>query len=166
MDVSVRKARSSPARSVGAPCAGSTTSTGSRSSRTPLALKSGPAKAGPDFVVLRRPPAAYVPATLVVAVELLLSWFGSSSFPLTVAVLLSVPGVVVVTTIVTLALAPFARLPRLQVTVPSLGGDFDVERVQLPWVEETELKWTVAGKGSVTVTPVAGCGPLFVTVSV
>src|SRR6266550_6291135 len=102
--------------------------------------------------------------TVVVAVALLLSGFGSVWFPLTVAVLVSVPGVVVVTTIVMLALAPFARLPRLQVTVPSLG--FVVDRLQLPWVEETELKWTVAGKGSVTVTPVASRGPLLVAVSV
>ena len=73
----------------------------------------------------------------------------------------------VVTTIVMLALAPFARFPRLQVTVPPLGKGFVVaDRVQLPWVEATELKWTLSGKGSVAVTPVASCGPVFVTVSV
>src|SRR5436190_11781105 len=105
--------------------------------------------------------------TVVVAVALLLSGFGSVSFPTTVAVSVSVPGVVVVTTIVMLALAPFARFPRLQVTVPPLGKGFVVaDRVQLPWVEATELKWTLSGKGSVAVTPVASCGPVFVTVSV
>ena len=92
---------------------------------------------------------------------------GSVSFPFTFAVLVSGPGVVAVTTIVMLALAPFARLPTPQVTVPPLGRGFVVvDRVQLPWVVATELKWTLLGKGSVTVTPVASCGPLFVTVSV
>ena len=57
---------------------------------------------------------------------------------ITVAVLVSGPGVVVVTTIWTVALAPFASLPWLQVTVPSFGAVID--RLQLPWVEETELK--------------------------
>ena len=59
--------------------------------------------------------------TVVVEVALLLSGFGSVSFPATVAVLVSVPGVVVVTTILIVALVPFERLPRLQVMVPPLG---------------------------------------------
>jgi hypothetical protein len=82
-------------------------------------------------------------------------------------VFVSVPGVVVVTTIVMLALAPFARLPTLQVTVPSLVGfGFIVERMQVPRVELTELKCRLSDSGSVTVTPVAFPGPLFVTRSV
>src|SRR2546430_2208580 len=105
--------------------------------------------------------------TVVVAVAVLLSGFGSVLFPLTVAVLVSVPGVVVVTTIVMLALVPFARSPRLQLTVPPFGaGLVVVDRVQLPWLEATESKWTLSGNGSLTVTPVAFWGPLFVTVSV
>src|SRR5215831_15245258 len=67
----------------------------------------------------------YVPMTVVVAVALLLSGFGSLSFPLTVAVLVSAPGVVVVTTIVMLALAPFARPPCLHVMVPPFGAVVD-----------------------------------------
>jgi len=72
--------------------------------------------------------------TVVVAVALLLSGFGSGSFPRTVAVLVSPPGLVVVTTIVILALAPFARLATLHVTVPSFGAGFGfvLDRTQLP----------------------------------
>jgi hypothetical protein len=104
---------------------------------------------------------------VVVAVALLLAGFGSVWSPLTLAVLVSVPGFVALTTMVMVALAPLERLPRLQVTVPSFGEFFvAVERVQVPWVEDTELKCTVAGKASVTVTPVASCGPLLVTLIV
>jgi len=103
---------------------------------------------------------------VVVAVALLLSGFGSFSLAVTLAVLVSVPGVVVVTTVVMLALAPFARLPRLQVTVPSFGAGFVVDRVQVPWAGVTELKWTLFGNGSMTVTPLAFSGPLFVTLTV
>lgn len=103
---------------------------------------------------------------MTVAVALLLSAFGSLSFPLTLAVLVSVPGVVAVTLIVMLALAPFARLPKLHVTVPFLGFGLVIDRVHVPWVEETELKRKVSGRGSVAVTPEAFCGPSFVTVSV
>src|SRR5207302_4094879 len=57
------------------------------------------------------------------------------------------------------------RFPRVQVMVPFFVFGFDVERLQLPLVDETESKWTLAGKGSVTVTPVASSGPPFATVS-
>ena len=76
--------------------------------------------------------------TVVVAVALLLSRFGSFPLPLTVAVLVSVPGVVVVTTIVMLALAALARSPSLHVMVPPFGAL--VDRAQVPWLEATELK--------------------------
>ena len=55
-----------------------------------------------------------------------------------VAVLVSVPGVVVVTTIVILALAALARSPSLHVMVPPFGAL--VDRAQVPWLEATELK--------------------------
>src|SRR2546423_6589642 len=105
--------------------------------------------------------------TVVVAVALLLSGVRSVSFALTVAVLASVPGLVVVTTTVMLALVPFARSPKLQLTLPPFGAGFVVvDRVQLPWLEATDTKWTLLGNGSLTVTLVAFWGPLFMTVSV
>jgi hypothetical protein len=70
---------------------------------------------------------------VVVAVALLLLGSGPVSFPLTFAVLVSVPGVVVVTTIVMVALAPFASWPRLQVMVPRFGCGFVVvDRIHVP----------------------------------
>jgi hypothetical protein len=97
-------------------------------------------------------------------VALLLFGLGSDSFPLTVAVFVSVPGVVVVTTTVMRALSPVASLPRLQLTVPPFG--LEAERVQLPRVVATELNLTLLGSGSVTVTPTPSPGPLLVSVSV
>ena len=76
--------------------------------------------------------------------------------PATVAVLVISPAVVGVTTMVTAALAPPARAPRLQVTV--------VEHE--PWVGVAETKVTPDGSGSVTVTGADGAGALLVTVIV
>ena len=100
-----------------------------------------------------------MPMTVVVAVALLLSGFGSVSFPLTVAVLVSVPGVVVVTTIVTLALVPFARSPRLQLIVPPFGaGLLVVDRVQGPWLEATESKWALKAPDASRATTIDWAG--------
>ena len=74
----------------------------------------------------------------------------------TVAVLVMVPIAVGVTLIVIVALAPDASEPTLHVTVP--------ETLVHPAL--AELKVTVAGSVSVTVTPVAGLGPLFLTARV
>ena len=64
-------------------------------------------------------------AIWVVVVAVLSVVSGSVSLPATDAVLVSVPVVAVaVTTIITVALAPLARVPRAQVTVP----------LQLPWL--------------------------------
>src|ERR1700730_17424357 len=60
-----------------------------------------------------------------------------------------------VTLMLIVALAPLARLPTVQVTVPA-------EFVQLPWLDVAETKVTPLGRVSVTVTPVAGLGPLLV----
>jgi hypothetical protein len=68
----------------------------------------------------------------------------------TLAVSLTTPGLLVVTTIVIVALRPPARVPTLQVTVP-----FFLRAGQVPCVVEAESKWTVPGNGSVTVTPFA-----------
>jgi hypothetical protein len=103
-----------------------------------------------------------VPVTVVVAVAL--SSVSCVTFAaVTLAVLLSVPGFVVVTTIVTVALPLAPRLPRLQVTVPSLE---ELGGVQVPCVADAELKWALAGSGSVTVTPVAVCPPVLEAVIV
>ena len=87
----------------------------------------------------------------------MLGGFGSDSLPLTVAVLVTVPTEVGVTVIVIEALAPEASEPALQVTVPEA-------LVQVPWEELAETNVTPAGRLSVTVTPVAGLGPLLVAV--
>ena len=58
--------------------------------------------------------------------------------------------------IVSVAVAPEARLPMLQVTVP--------EALVQP--EEADTKVTPPGRVSVTTTPVASDGPLLVAVSV
>jgi hypothetical protein len=55
----------------------------------------------------------------VISVNVLLAVFGSGSFPATLAVLVSVPPAVGVTTIVTVALPLFAMLPSAHVTVPA-----------------------------------------------
>jgi hypothetical protein len=105
--------------------------------------------------------------TTVEAVAALFEVSGSPDVPVTVAVLLTVPRLVGVTTIVIVALAPPARDPTLHVTVPFFGSFFlPVDRVHGPWVEDMDLKITLLGRGSVMVTPVASCGPLLVTVIV
>lgn len=70
------------------------------------------------------------------------------------------PGLVGVTVIVTVAVASAGRVPRVQVTVPSLFlfGSLTV-RVQAPWLADTEPNTALAGSGSVTFTPVASCPP-------
>src|SRR5262245_6945327 len=72
----------------------------------------------------------------------------------TVAVFASCPCDVGVTLIITIALAPTARLPRLQLTV--------LVPAQVPWVVVAEPNVTPAGSGSATITLVAAAGPLFV----
>ena len=114
------------------------------------------AEAGAVLVMARSAEAI----TWVVADAVLLAAFGSGSLPLTVAVLVMVPAVAgAVTVMVNVELAPEARLPTEQVTVPEA-------LVQVPWLEDAETKVTPLGRVSVTVTPVAGDGPLFLAVSV
>jgi hypothetical protein len=90
--------------------------------------------------------------------SLLLLVFGSDWLPVTLAVLVFVPALVGVTTIVTVAEAPLARLPRLQVTM--------LVPLQLPWLGVADTKATPVGNVSVIVTPVAVAGPLLLTVIV
>jgi hypothetical protein len=109
---------------------------------------------GESVLVIDRLAAGF---TVVVVVQLLLPVFGSVTPLVTLAVLLSVPTAAApgVTTMVTVALAPLAKVPIEQVIV--------AVPVQLPGLDVAETNVTFAGKVSVTVTPVAALGPLLVT---
>ena len=97
--------------------------------------------------------------TVVVVVAVLLLEFVSVSLQVAVAVFVIVPAVVGVTTMVTVALAPFDSVPMLQVTVlPDL--------LHVPCVDVADTYVTLAGSVSVSVTPVAVSGPLFFTPTV
>src|SRR5882762_4827851 len=96
--------------------------------------------------------------TVVTCVAELSLRFGSSSFAATLAVLLMPPVCVGVTTSVTVAELPFARDPSAQLIV--------LVPVQLLWLGVTETNVSPAGSVSLTLTPVAALGPLFVTVIV
>ena len=82
--------------------------------------------------------------------------FGSVSVALALAVLLNCAVDCGTQMMLTVAELPFARAPRLQVTV--------VVPLQAPCVGVAETKLTPAGNGSVTVTLVAGEGPVLVTI--
>ena len=94
--------------------------------------------------------------TTVLAVALLFAAAGSVTVVLTLAVLLSVPAAVGVITTVRTVVAPLARVPRLQVTVPAACVQGAV----------AETKVTPAGKVSVSTVLAAGDGPAFATVMV
>ena len=66
------------------------------------------------------------------------------------------------TTIVTVAVAPLAIVPRLQVTILFAGW----VKLQLPWLAVAVPKAVFIGSWSVTKTPVAVDGPLLCTVIV
>src|SRR5688572_15552784 len=99
-------------------------------------------------------------ATGVLVTTVLLKGLGSGTSLVTVAVLPSGPVAVAPTlrTTVTVALAPGARVPRLQTS--GLGAP------QEPWLGVAEPKVTLADSGrvSVTMTLVAALGPWLVTV--
>src|SRR5918911_1037396 len=94
-------------------------------------------------------------STTVVALAVLLDESGSASDALTVAVSVICPDAVGVTTMVTMALAPFVSVPMEQLTGPVL--------LQEPCVVEEETNVTPAGSVSVRLTFVACAGPLLVT---
>src|SRR5437773_11134923 len=92
-------------------------------------------------------------ATVIVAVLESLEGLVSLFVLLTVAVLermVTVEGSV--TTMVIVAVALGASVPTAQVTVEV--------PLQLPWVDVAELSAVPAGRGSLTVTPMAVAGPL------
>ena len=82
--------------------------------------------------------------------------FGSAEEVDTFATLTYVDSAIGCATSVIVALAPLARLPRLASTGPVPLHD--------PWLEVAETKFRPAGSESVTWTPSAVAGPLFVTV--
>ena len=96
-------------------------------------------------------------AAVFVLVEVLSFGFASGVVVLAVAVLFKmVPSATEQSTLtwsVTLALLPDAKSGRLQVTVPA----------EMPHPADEETKCIVAGNVSLTVTPAAVCGPLFLT---
>jgi len=97
-------------------------------------------------------------STVVALAAELSPGLGSLGLPATLAVLLNAPTKVGVTMMVTVALAPFARLPKKHVTV--------AVPLQPPWLAAADTKTTPLGRGSATVTPAALFKPLFLTVSV
>lgn len=94
--------------------------------------------------------------TLTLATAVLFEGKGSASFAETWPVLLRVPATSgALATMLSVAVAPFASEPRLQLMAV----------VQLPWLGVSETRTMPAGSVSVKVTPVAVEGPLLVTVN-
>src|SRR5436190_9189048 len=83
--------------------------------------------------------------TELTTVAELLAGLESPLLPLMLARLVNVPGMVTVTTMVMVALAPELRLPRLQVTTLLF-------KVLVPWLVFTETKLTSFGNVSKTIT--------------
>ena len=86
---------------------------------------------------------------------LLSSGVGSGSLPATVAVFWAEPAATAVTRIEMSTIAPLGIAPSEQTT----GTDC----VHAPWLAVAKANVTVAGSESVTTTPVASPGPLFLT---
>jgi hypothetical protein len=97
-----------------------------------------------------------VPVTVVEVVAVLLEGIGSGVLEVTLTVFVSVPAAAGVTTIVMVAVAPFAKVPRVQVTV--------VVPEQVPTEVDEETKLAPAGNTSVTDTLWAASGPPLETV--
>jgi hypothetical protein len=98
------------------------------------------------------------PVTVVEVVAVLSEVIGSGVVEVTLTVFTSVPACVAVTTIVIVALAWFAIVPKLQVTV--------VVPVHVPTEVVADTKLTPAGNASVIATFWALSAPLFITVIV
>jgi len=98
-------------------------------------------------------------AIVVVLEAELFEGFGSVSFALAAAVVVKVPAAAGVATTVTVAEDETGSGPSRQVTV-------DPEMLHAPWVAAAALMVAPAVTVSVAVTPVADCGPLFVTTTV
>src|SRR5262249_9048736 len=110
---------------------------------------------GESLLVSARSAAGF---TIVCALALLLAVFGSKVVAVTDAVLLSPDVVVGVSTIVTVASAPFASPPSAHTTI--------VVPEQVPWLADDDTNDVNGGSESVTETPAAASGPLLCTVRV
>src|SRR5436190_1604313 len=119
-----------------------------------MACRSEPLPLSADVVTV----SAFEPVTLTVADAVSFAEFGSPSPALFVTVLIHVPPCVAVATIVIVTVAPFGIAPMLQLTF--------VPVVQVPCVETADVAVCPGGSGSLTTTPLAGEGPLLVTVTV
>src|SRR6266436_7801630 len=104
------------------------------------------------------PVQAAAPVTVMVAEAVAFAGIGLVSFSVTVAVFVIEPSAVAVAVSVMEAVAPLARVPKLQATV--------VVPVQVPWLGVADTKVSPAGSTSVNVTPVELDGPPFVSVMV
>src|SRR5438067_2258765 len=98
--------------------------------------------------------------TTVPRLVVLFDGVGSGSLPETLAELMIVPATVGLTTMVSVAVAPGAIVPRLSVIVEPLSVGVP------PWLPWAKIAVTEAGRTSVTVALVEALGPLLVTVSV
>src|SRR5579859_198948 len=96
---------------------------------------------------------------VVVCMALLFAGTGSVSLAATFIELLSVPAAVGVTTIFTVKSRGEASAPTVQVTML-------LELAQVPCEEVAETKFTLFGRVSVKITPVASCGPWLATCAV
>jgi hypothetical protein len=94
--------------------------------------------------------------TPIVVEAPLLPVLGSGSLPLRLTTAWNDGPDVGLTTMVPLTVAPDAMFPREQVINV-------VDAVQFPCEKLPETNVTLPGRGEVTVTPLAGDGPLFVT---
>ena len=101
-------------------------------------------------------PVAQLGRTVMVAEVVLLAGLGSICVLETAAVLILAPTVTALAVIVTVALAPLAKLPKLHVTVP----------LQVPWVVAVDTQLKPTGKVLVRVVTLVAEGPLFLTVTV
>ena len=95
-------------------------------------------------------------STVVCAPAELLDGFRSPASEATLAWFVTVPWLFGRTLIWTLAVPPLATVPSAHVTVPA-------DSEQLPWEALAESKVELDGSMSVTVTPVAPCGPALET---
>jgi hypothetical protein len=103
---------------------------------------------------------------VVVDAEAVSSLSAVTLLAVTLALSLTVPGLVGLTVMVTVTLAPAARLPTVQLTVPPLGFGEPGVRVHEPWVADAEPKCALAGRVSVITVPAALNPPVLVAISV
>ena len=96
---------------------------------------------------------------MVLALAVLLAVLGSVVVAVTLPVSVTVPVAVGVTVIFTVTVAALAMVPTVQVRVGAVN-------VHGPWLAVAPTKFSPAGKLSVTMTPAACAGPLFLTVTV